>query len=43
MPFVLEHDLVSQPLYLERHDTAAGTYFTAASQGTFEALDASAP
>ena len=38
MPFILGHDLVSLPLYLERHDTAAGTDSTAASEGTFEAL-----
>lgn len=38
MPFVLEHQVVSRRLDVERHEGAGGVHFTVAAQGSFEVL-----
>ena len=38
MPFTLQHNLISERLEPQTHESAQGTYFTVAAQGTFQLL-----
>lgn len=38
MPFTLQHQLISERLEPETHESAQGTYFTVSAQGTFQLL-----